>query len=151
MPDEHLGPYVSVACICQTPIQEVSGQLSIVRVTDRVQVVGITPQMQPQPLQNLFLVVILRSGELRNQSHVIKVQPISPRAEPFQSNEASVLFEGDERGPGFITPVTLVATEPGLYWFEVTLDGQFLTRIPLRVQYQRAQALPFQPPPQQQP
>lgn len=151
MPQELLGPYVTVACICHTPLQETTGQLSVIRITDRVQVVGVMPQMQPQLIQNLFIVVILRSGELRNQTHALKVQPVSPRGEELQATENSLLFEGDERGPGFITPLTFVATEEGLYWFDVTLDGQLLTRIPLRVQYQRAQALPFQPPQPPQP
>lgn len=127
-------------------MMEANGVLSVIRVTDRVQVIGVTPQMQPQPLQNYSLVVILRSGELRNQTHTIKVAPVSPRGESLPANESSVLFEGDERGPGFITPLTIVATEEGLYWFDVSLDGVLLTRIPLRVQYQRLQALPFQSP-----
>ena len=146
MPQESMsGPFVSVACVCQLPLQEANGQLSVIRVTDRIQVVGITPQMQPQSLQHLFLVVILRSGMLR-ESHTIKIVPVTPRGESLQSNEASLLFEGEDRGPGFITPLSLVATEDGLYWFEVYLEQQLLTRIPLRVQYQRAQALPFQAP-----
>jgi hypothetical protein len=143
--DSYSGPFVSVACVCQTPLQETNGQISIIRITDRVQVVGMTPQMQPQPLQHLSLVLILRSGTLR-ESHPIEIVAFTPSGQELPSTEASVLFEGDERGPGFITPLSFVATEEGLYWFEVRLSGQFLTRIPLRVQYQRMQAAPFQPP-----
>jgi hypothetical protein len=148
--DSYSGPFVSVACICQTPLQEANGQLSIIRVTDRVQVVGITPKMQPQPLQHLFLVLIMRSGSLR-ESHMIKIVPVTPQQQKLQPTETSVLFEGDERGPGVITPLSILATEEGLYWFEVYLEQQFLTKIPLRVQYQRMQASPFPTPQPPQP
>jgi hypothetical protein len=147
MPDESIaGPFVSVACVCQMPMQEVTGQLSIIRIMDRVGIVGTTPQMQPQPLQNLVLVVILRSGILR-ENHKVKIVPVGPGEKKLPANEMSVLFEGDDRGPALILPVSLVATEEGLYWFDVYLEEQLLTRIPLRVIYQRLQSpFPFQPP-----
>jgi hypothetical protein len=139
------GPFVSIACVCQTPLQEGNGILSIIRVLDRIPVVGTTPQMQPQPLQNLILVVVLRSGILR-ATHKVKIVPIGPGEKTLPASEMSVLFEGDDRGPAIILPVSLVATEEGLYWFDVYLEEQLLTRIPLRVIYQRLQAFPFQPP-----
>lgn len=148
MPEESFsGPFVSVACICQASLREANGVLSIIRVTDRVQVIGVQQRMQPQPLQNYSLVVILRSGELRSQTHSIKIVPITPTGKRLEFTESSVLFEGDERGPGFITPLAFVATEEGLYWFEVCLEAQVLTRIPLRVQYQKIQnvQMPFPP------
>src|SRR5579859_3245904 len=131
MPQEFSGPHVSVACVCQVAMQEASGVLSIIRLTDRIQVLGVTPQMQPQPLQNLALVIVLRSGSLR-ESHSVKIVPLSPSMKELPSAESSVLFEGDDRGPAIITPVSLVATEEGLYWFDVYLEQQLLTRIPLR-------------------
>lgn len=140
------GPFVTAACICQTALQEANGLLSIIRLIDRVPVLGTTPQMQPQPLQQLVLVVILRSGMLR-ETHKLKIKPISPSGKDLPENEMSVLFEGEDRGPAVILPLSLVATEEGLYWFDLYLEEQLLTRIPLRVIYQRAQAFPFQQPP----
>jgi hypothetical protein len=142
------GPFVSVACICQTPLQEAMGNLSIIRIMDRVGIAGVTATMQPQPLQNLVLVVILRSGVLR-EHHKVKIVPIGPGEKPLPANEMSVLFEGDDRGPALILPLSIVATEEGLYWFDVYLEEQLLTRIPLRVIYQQIQSpFPFQPPQQ---
>jgi Family of unknown function (DUF6941) len=143
--DSVSGPFVSIACICQTPLQEGNGILSIIRVVDRIPIVGTTPQMQPQPLQNLVLVVVLRSGGLQ-ETHTIKIRPLGPSGTELPATEASVLFEGQDRGPAIILPVSLVATEEGLYWFDVYLEQQLLTRIPLRVIYQRLQPFPFQPP-----
>lgn len=147
MPQDVSGPFVNVACICQVPMQEANGVLSIIRVMDRVQVIGITPQMQPQPLQNLALVVVLRSGTLREQ-HTLRLVPVTPSGESLPETEFKVLFEGDDRGPAVMTPVGLVATEEGLYWFDLYLELQLLARIPLRVFYQRVPTLPgFQQPP----
>ncbi len=151
MPESTGGPFVSVACICQSPLREANGQLSIIRVMDRIQVAGVTPQMQPQPLQGLFMVVILRSGVWR-ETHNVKVVGYSPSGAVISSNETSLLFEGEDRGPALIAPLALVVSEAGPYWFDVLVEEQLLTRIPLRVQYQRIQGLPFPfqaPPPQQ--
>ena len=58
------------------------------------------------------------------------------------SAEAPVLFEGDERGCVLATPLGVVAEEEGLYWFDVSLEGTLLTRIPLRVMYQKMPGMP---------
>lgn len=51
----------------------------------------------------------------------------------------SLLFEGDdERGAGIVNQIQFVAPEAGLYWFEIAVNGQPYTNIPLRVVYQRA-------------
>lgn len=148
MPESTDGPYVAVACICQSPLQEGNGVLSLIRLIDRIPVLGTTPQMQPQPLQNLFMVVVLRSGVLR-ESYTVKITGYAPSGAKITDNETSVLFEGEDRGPAVISPLALVVSEQGLYWFEVSVEGRFLTKIPLRVQYHRVQGLqmPFQAPP----
>jgi len=139
------GPYVQVACVCHTALQEVGGGLSVIRITDRVGVIGTTPQMQPQPLQNLSLVVLLKAGALR-QSQRLKIVPVSPTGQNLPPLEMSVLFEGDDHGVALAMPLNLIATEDGLYWFDVLVEEQLVTRIPLRVVYQQAQMTPpFQP------
>src|SRR5258708_2102668 len=121
MSEEFAGPYVNVACICQVPMQEANGVLSVIRVTDRLQVVGVSPQMQPQPLKNLVWVVIRGSGWLREHNK-LRIVPRSPSGAMLPETEFSVLFEGDDGGPAVITPVALVATEEGLYWFDLYLE-----------------------------
>ncbi len=51
--------------------------------------------------------------------------------------EFPVLFEGQDRGVAIVAPMTLVLDEEGLYWFDVTFEEKLVTRIPLRVLYQR--------------
>ena len=71
------------------------------------------------------------------QKALLKIQPTAPSGKELPPLEFSVLFEGDERGLNLVFPVQMLLEEEGLYWFDVTVDDQPLTRIPLRLLYQR--------------
>lgn len=142
------GPYVQVAAICATPLIEREGFLSVIRIQDRIQVAGMTDQMRPQPLSNLTLVLVLKAGELRGK-YAIRITPVTPSGTSLPHIEIPALFEGEERGVASAIPLMLAVEEEGLYWFEVTLESTVLTRIPLRVLYQKVPpgfGNPFQPP-----
>lgn len=146
---QSIRPYVQVAAICQSPLQEANGFLSIIRLMDRVPIHGITDEMQPQPLNQLFMVIVLKSGEMKGKFKV-KISTETPSRKVLPGPELSVFFEGDERGVAAILPVGIIAEEEGLYWFDVKLEEDLLTRIPLRLMYQKLQpgapGIPFQPP-----
>lgn len=143
------GPYVQVAAICTTPLIEQGGGLSIIRIQDRIQLAGTTDTMQPQPLHSLFLVLALKSGGTTGKFS-LTIVPIDPNGKEIQGFPTfTVLFEGMERGQVIAFPLPLVAAEEGLYWFEVKLEGALVTKIPLRVMYQKLQLPPgmaFSPP-----
>jgi hypothetical protein len=143
------GPYVQVAAICMTPLIEQQGLLSVIRIQDRIQLAGLTENMQPQPLNSLTLVVALKSGEMTGK-FALNIVPITPSGKRLPGPSMSILFEGQERGTVMMAPLMVVAEEEGLYWFEVTLEDMILTRIPLRVMYQKMQTIPGMPfpPPQ---
>lgn len=142
------GPYIQVAAICATPLIEQQGYLSVIRIQDRIQLAGVSDQMQPQPLSSLWLVLALKAGEL-NGKYSLKITPLTPSSKRLGGIEFSVLFEGQERGTVLAAPLNVVAEEEGLYWFEVTLEDTMLTRIPLRVMYQKLQMPGMLFPPQQ--
>jgi hypothetical protein len=142
MSEKPMRPFVQIATICQAPLLEANTQsLSLIRITDRVPVQGVTDEMRPQPLQQFALVVILKSGEMKGKYH-LKIIPETPSGKRLQPFVNTVLFEGDERGVAIVMPVPLVAEEEGLYWFDVLIEDDLLTRIPLRVMYQKIQAIP---------
>ena len=146
MAQESFRPYVQVAAICQTALQEPTGYLSIIRLIDRVPVAGVTEEMRPQPLNNLALVIVLKSGSMKGQ-YKLNIIPVTPSGKRLAGPQSSVLFEGEERGVAAVIPCGLVAEEEGLYWFDVMLEQDVLTRIPLRLMYQKMQpGIPFQPP-----
>ena len=98
---------------------------------------GATEEM-PLTVIQTNLVIIAKSGIHRGSSN-ITVTPTSPSGEAIAPMGFPVLFEGDDdRGVGIVAGLGFPAKEPGVYWFEVLIDGQVSTRIPLRVIYHRA-------------
>jgi hypothetical protein len=136
-----MGPWLLLAVVCQTALVENNGQLSIIRIFDRMVVPGTAEQMG-QTTINFTIVVIFKAGELYG-NHKIGIQPYTPNNEPMPPMEFPALFEGQERGIQIILPIGFPVSEDGLYWFDVSVNGQRYTRIPLRIIYQQI-ALPGQ-------
>jgi len=145
-PDESMRPWVQVAAFCNVAMQEPppGGWMSLIRILDRWFVPGNTTEMPPSTLQTT-LVVMLKSGNM-NTTATLKIQPLTPSKKPLPAIEIPVLFEGDERGVNLVLPVVMTIDESGLYWFDIFVDEQLFTRIPLRVLYQRVAGI--SPPPE---
>jgi len=133
-----LNAHLSMAVFCEKVLREADNVLSIIRVIDRFNVFGPTPEMkQPYPLPFTIL-VSFKSGILRGKQ-LLEIRPISPTGTEMQSFSFPMLFEGDdERGNAVIAPMTFIAEAEGLYWFDVYLNGEVVTRMPLRITYQQA-------------
>lgn len=58
-----------------------------------------------------------------------------------------ILFEGQDRGANLVVNLNLQVKEQGLYWLGVYLETELMTRIPLRIIYQRIGLAPSQPTP----
>ena len=135
MPEEHAGPFLQMAVICQTILQEAAGHLSLIRITDSLGLAGTTREIQPQPI-NLQMAVTFRAG-FAHGKYRVKVVGSTPSKNEFVIGEQSPYFEGEDRGVNLLFMVALVLTEEGVYWFDVFLEEQFVTRVPLRVVYQQ--------------
>lgn len=133
-------PWVQIAALCTTALIDNTGALSVIRVTDRIAVAGVTPEMQPQPIQ-LTLAILMKSDQMRG-SYQVKVRCTSPSGNVTPGPEFSFLFEGDDRGVQVVVPFGVLATEIGLYWFDVLVEEDLVTRLPLRVLYQKLQLPP---------
>jgi len=144
MSEHSVTPYVQLAAFCNTTIQEANGNISIIRIADRYQIVGETPELQSGQV-NLTLAVILKSGNMQGSS-TLTIRPITPTGTQLPEVKVSVLFEGLERGVGLITQMGLAVKETGLFWFDVLIDGVELTRIPLRILYVQGRQIGSLPP-----
>lgn len=133
-------PWVQLAALCQSALTENTGQLSIIRIVDRWVVVGPTSTMQPANIQ-LMLAIILKSDQMRGQ-YQLKIRLRSPLGITTEGPDLPALFEGDDRGVQAILPAGILATEPGLYWFEILVEEELVTRVPLRILYQKIQLPP---------
>ena len=129
------GPFLSAAVFCEEAKQEGEGFLSLSRIIDHIVVVGADPNVMPPTQIVTTLVVIFRSGSFRG-SHRITVNQLCPSGPSVPLFNFPVFFQGEpDQGAGVIAKVGFVVAEPGLHWFEVSLDGQPKTSIPLNVSY----------------
>lgn len=147
MPDTG-GRYISLAAFCEKVLTEADGGISLIRVFDRYNLPAPSPQA-PAPTIALNVVVLLRSGMYRGPA-TLKIRPVSPAEQILTTLELPINFEGDnERGAMVMLNMGFVPPEQGLYWFDILLDEELITRIPLRVLFQRAGPVVGPPPPAQ--
>ena len=133
------GPYIQLATFCENVLQEGNGLLSVIRAIDRVTITvqgGDAPQELPQGRLQLTLVISLRAGDALGR-HPVTVRFEQPTGMVVPLQTLDVTFEGGERGVNLIINPNIDAME-GLFWFEVLVNDRLLTRVPLRVVYQRA-------------
>jgi Family of unknown function (DUF6941) len=140
------GPYLGAAVLCERAIQEPDGVLTLVRVVDKitgtvVAPLGLEPGQMPPFMVSLTLVIMLRAGEARG-NYVVKVRPEDPTGEQLTPTEVPVSLRGDDDGAGFniLLNLNFGVQHEGLHWFDVLLGEELLTRVPLHIEYQLAQA-----------
>jgi hypothetical protein len=128
--------HLHVATFCEKVLREADGVMSLIRMVDRFNVFGDTEEMAPVVLS--FMVYIsFKSGILRGKQR-IALRPKSPTGKDLPAMEFPVLFEGDDdRGPAMGFQVNWPIEEEGLFWWDLYLNEELVTRMPLRVTYQR--------------
>jgi len=128
--------FLQIAVFCEKVLREADGVFSLIRIIDRFNVIGATPEMQPSILR-FFIVVSFKSGFMRGRQ-TIYLRPKSPTGQDLPAMEFPVLFEGDDdRGTALAFDVNWAVNEEGLFWWDVYLNEEVVTRMPLRVAYQR--------------
>ncbi len=139
MTTESSGPYLVAALLCEKVLQEKNEVVSLIRIVDRfmvtVSALGSPENMPTIPI-NLTAFVSLKSGGARGR-YTIKWRAETPSGIKEPEQLFPVLFEGEDRGVNLILNLNMVVDQEGLYWFDVLLEDQLLTRIPLRIVYQR--------------
>lgn len=128
--------YLQIATFCEKVLRETDGVLSIIRMFDRFNVVGDSAEMPVTVLQ--FTVVVgFKSGFMRGKQ-TLRLRPVSPTGKELPAMEIPMLFEGDDdRGSFMAFQVNFPVEEEGVYWWDVYLHDELITRMPLRVFYQR--------------
>jgi hypothetical protein len=133
------GPFLALAAFCEQVIEDKSGVLSLIRIVDRMHVFAsgpTAPEEMPPSFLNWFLVLSFKSGEVRG-SHPIKIEPELPSGLRINPIILSAHFEGGNRGHNTISKLNMKLEMPGVYWFRIYVDDQFITQIPVEVIYSR--------------
>ncbi len=139
MTTELEGPWLVAALLCEKVLEEKDSALSAIRIVDRIILnasgPGAPEKMPPLPVQ-LTALISFKSGFAKG-NFTVKVRPVSPSQQKIQGMDFPIFLEGDERGANVIVNLGMTLNEDGLYWFDVLLGDRLLTRMPLRIIYQR--------------
>jgi hypothetical protein len=135
-------PFVAVACFCEQVLEEKEdGVLSAIRIVDTYIIpplpagVEVAPDAQPQVILVRGL-ISLKSGDVIGTGKVglvmHKVNGETVQLSPEDGWPA--VMEGGEHGFNAKINFGLGVKNLGLLWFDVTWNGELLTRIPLKLQ-----------------
>lgn len=137
MPFEQ-GPYLTAAFLCERVLEEKDGVKSAIRIFDRTTrtIASTTASSEMEPFSFEFcLVVQFKAGSIRGP-HQFRMTLIRPSGESPPPTEHQVYFEGeDDRGVDIVIRFALEVTKPGVYWFRLEFDDEFVTKVPWRVIY----------------
>lgn len=139
------GPYLLAALICQRAQQDQYGSFSIINVLEQL-IVGTEDPKAPEKMPTFrfqaALVVQLASGRIAGP-RTLSVTLIEPSGGSRETFSQEVELKGEDHRVTVVSNLSLDATEDGLYWFNIALDGRLLTRVPLRIVYQRGGRMPW--------
>ncbi len=135
------GPYLGMAILCERVLQEKDNVLSAIRIVDKIIQTAIGPDslemMRPIAI-SLFAIISFKSGKSSGKYN-LKVIPNTPSNEKMQEYSMPIVLEKDGKSANVIINLNLLVKEEGLYWFDVLLSDEFITKIPLHIEYQRVQ------------
>lgn len=140
------GPYLRAAFICEKILEERDGVRSFIRRIDRIQVQASgpdAPDTMPSGRVGFTTYVSFVQGEARGNVNVeIKLEP--PSVVDTKTLWAGTLdFAGGiGQGHDIVLNTRLDVTQSGLYWLDVYVEGERLTRTPLRISYVRSSTQP---------
>lgn len=138
-------PLLKAALICETVIQRADGVLSLINIVDQRNITQQgrdLPQEMPEHAWEFHLVLMFVSGiYVGKASLAVSVQSPDGLRKPIHSAEH--YFEGAARGVNAIFQLQFTFKTEGLYWFEIYVNDRQMTRVPMRILYNRmSQVLP---------
>ena len=128
-------PYVQVAAFCARFALKPNRGITITKLID-------TLFAWPAPAKGQFAIAPVSAvfgfksePGLSKRSVALFINTPSGRRSPLLT--FSVDFEGHEKGPIAAMRMDLPVREEGVYWIDVTIGGVTLTKMPLRVVFQK--------------
>lgn len=141
---EYGGPWLQAAVFCEKVMFEKDNVASLIRLVDRFTITasgGAPPEKMPPANIKIMAFLYFKAGIARG-SFEVNVVAHDPSHRVVAQLMLPMLLEGEDRGAQIGAEMNLQITEDGLYWFDVLLGGRLVTRMPLRIVYQRIIAGP---------
>ncbi len=139
------GPYLLMAVLCQSAQQDQYGAFNVVNVLEQL-VAGTSNPNAPEKMPTFRfqgdLAISFASGKASG-SHRLSVVPVEPTGAQLDPVSQRIEFKGNDHRATFISNVSMDITQEGVYWFDVRLDDRVVTRIPLRIRYERQYMEPW--------
>jgi hypothetical protein len=132
------GPFIAAALICERVLQEKDGVLSVIRIIDQLShtiVASSMPEELPKVPYNLTFLITFKSGRGRGR-HNVALTMEDPSGMKKQLFAQSIQLEGENRGANLVIQSNITFSTEGIYWFDVLLEQETITRIPFKVIYQ---------------
>lgn len=127
-------PYIMAALICEKVLREDTIP-SLIRIVDSVRL----PEGGRPPLGSVFelpltITIMFKRGEAGSRVN-FEISWILPSKQKILAARSSLVLQGPPQAGGNLNmPVRLQWGGEGLYWFDVSLNGRTVTRIPLFVE-----------------
>lgn len=134
-------PHLACALLCENVLQEGS-VATLVRVIDTWHVEGNAPSLPPGVVQ-AHLYVAFKSGRARGKYalRLVLNDPDGGQKELPLNEEAKRLdFKGGDAGCAVNVISRLGVSRPGVYWIDVMIEGELVTRVPMKIVYRRTDA-----------
>lgn len=132
-------PHLLMAVLCQRAQQDQYGSFSVINILEQL-VVGTddpdAPETMPPFRIQSNLVVAFASGSDRG-THTVTIVPVQPDGERLEPVSQHIRLDGDDHRATVVSNLSIDITQTGVYWFDVLLDERPVTRIPLRIGYER--------------
>lgn len=142
---ERAEPYLLIAAICQQANQDQYGSLNLMNLVEQL-VAGSdnpdAPEEMPGFRFDADLVIVFASGEASGERTVTIIAE-APDGERLPPVDQMIFLRGEDARSTILSSLSLDITQVGVYWFDIQLDGRLVTRIPLRVGYERGHREPW--------
>ncbi len=127
------------ATLCESVLQEAENRFTLVRLLDRMEIAF--PADAPDPFPSVTIqikaVIAFKSGGFVGEKK-LAVKTVDPKGEiAAAAFESRLVFEGNEHGTQLVLSLNIGTDREGLYWLDVLLDEEMVTRIPLRLTFTR--------------
>ena len=130
-------PHVSVACFCETLLEDKDGTLSAIRIVDTYTLPTDAMDVPPDVIPAIVVtgLVALKSGEVTGP-HTVRLvleNPLGVRTDLSPKEGWPVVLKGGHSGVNLKIRFPLGVKNFGQCWFDVVFDDEVLTRMPLRL------------------